>query len=416
MSTKAILVRCRGADRVSIDALVPFQGDLKTLPDAAYEKLKTSIEKYGVTFPLFVWKNKKRLYTLDGHQRDVVLRRMRDDGYKIPAVPVDYIQARDRKEAKEKILLLSSQYGKITSEAFLGYIAESGIDLADLCPVLEIPSLDIAALMEQKMAPEAPEAQINRAEELQAKWAVGAGDLWIVGNHRLLCGDSTKPADVKRLLGGVTPVLMVTDPPYGVEYDPAWRNEAAEKGQLAYADRRIGEVAHDDRADWSAAWKLFPGDVAYTWSPGGDHVIITGNALIKSEYQIRNQIVWRKPHFPISRGHYTYQHEPCWYAVKRGRKAHWIGDKNASTVWDIALDKNVEGGHSTQKPLECMARPIRNHNGDVYDPFLGTGTTMVAAEILKRKSYGMEIEAKYCAVILERMSDMGLKPKRAKGK
>jgi DNA modification methylase len=206
---------------------------------------------------------------------------------------------------------------------------------------------------------------------------------------------------------------MVTDPPYGVNYDPNWRNEAAEAGHLAYAASRIGTVDNDDRVDWSEAYELFPGDVAYTWSPGGDPVILTGLALQKVGFQIRNQIIWCKPHFPISRGAYTYQHEPCWYGVKKGRKAHWIGDGTASTRWDIALDKNVEGGHSTQKPLECMARPIRNHEGDVYDPFLGSGTTLIAADQLNRKCYGIEISPAYVAVVLQRATDAGMTCKMA---
>jgi DNA modification methylase len=246
------------------------------------------------------------------------------------------------------------------------------------------------------------EPQMDRAEELRQKWDVQAGDLWALDSHRLICGDCTDADVVARVLQGETPALMVTDPPYGVEYDPNWRNEAAANGHLAYAASRVGKVENDDRVDWSDAYRLFPGDVAYTWSSPGDYVILTGSVLQSCGYKIRNQIIWRKPHFPISRGHYTYQHEPCWYAVKKGRTAHWIGDANASTVWEIALDRNVEGGHSTQKPLECMARPIRNHEGDVYEPFCGSGTTIIACENLKRRCYAVEIHPGYVAVALER--------------
>jgi DNA modification methylase len=264
--------------------------------------------------------------------------------------------------------------------------------------------------LEQHLAPMGDEmqdadAQIDRAAELAVEWGVESGQLWQLGAHLLICGDSTDPAVVARLLGTAKPELMVTDPPYGVEYDPNWRNEAAKQGHLAYAARRVGKVYNDERVDWSEAYKLFPGDVAYTWSPGGDHVIQTGQTLLDCGFQIRNQIIWSKPHFPISRGHYTYQHEPCWYAVKKGATAHWIGDANASTVWEIALDKNVDGGHSTQKPLECMARPIRNHEGDVYEPFLGSGTTLIAAENLKRRCFAIEIDPGYVAVALQRFKD-----------
>jgi DNA modification methylase len=251
------------------------------------------------------------------------------------------------------------------------------------------------------------EPEIDRAEELRQQYGVEMGQLWACGEHRVICGDCTDKEVVERVLGDVVPVLMVTDPPYGVEYDAAWRNEAAAKGYLAYAARRTRPVTNDDRMDWSDAWRLFPGDVAYTWSPPGDHIILTGLALQSAGYAIRNQIMWRKPHFPISRGHYTYQHEPCWYAVKHNAMAHWIGDCNASTVWDIVLDRNVEGGHSTQKPLECMARPIRNHAApDVYDPFLGSGTTLIAAHQLQRRCYGCEIDPGYVAVTLHRYATL----------
>jgi len=119
-------------------------------------------------------------------------------------------------------------------------------------------------------------------------------------------------------------------------------------------------------------------------------------------FEVRYQLIWAKPHFVISQGHYHGRHEPCWYAVRKGEDAHWRGDHAQTTLREISLDPNVLGGHSTQKPLECMAFPIRNHTGDVYDPFLGSGTTLIAAEQLGRICYGMEIESAYCEVIIAR--------------
>jgi DNA modification methylase len=239
---------------------------------------------------------------------------------------------------------------------------------------------------------------------------VQRGEVWSLGQHRLMCGDATSEGNVVDLMGGQTPTLMVTDPPYGVDYDPNWRNEAYEAGQLAYAARRVGLVTDDTRTDWSDAWRLFPGDVAYCWSAPAADCIVSGLALQSAGFEIRASVMWRKPHFPISRGHYTFTHEPCWYAVRKGRQAAWIGPANASTVWDISLDKNVspdapDGGHSTQKPLECMERPISYHDGDVYDPFVGSGTTIIAAERLGRRCYAMEIEPRYCDVAIKRWED-----------
>jgi DNA modification methylase len=227
------------------------------------------------------------------------------------------------------------------------------------------------------------------------------GDLWLLGRHRLLCGDSTKAEDVARLLMGTVPALTVTDPPYGVDYDANWRNDAADKGLISYGASRVDTVANDDRVDWSEAFTLVKSDVMYCWH-ADRHASEVQRSLESAGYEIRSQIIWGKSRFAISRGHYHWQHEPCWYAVRKGETASWIGDRSQTTLWEINLDANVDGGHSTQKPVECMARPIRNHDGDVYDPFIGSGTTLIAAEQLNRTCYGMEISPAYCDVIVRR--------------
>lgn len=250
------------------------------------------------------------------------------------------------------------------------------------------------------------EPQVDRAEELRVKWGVEPGQLWCIGEHRLLCGDSTKAEDVGRVMGGCKPLLMVTDPPYGVEYDPEWRHEAAEKGQIKFSAARNGSVLNDERNDWSAAWMLFPGDVAYIWHASW-FIGSVQASLNAAGFDIRSLIIWGKDSFSISRGHYHWQHEPCWYAVKKGKTAEWAGDRSQSTLWKINKNDGLDvGTHCTQKPLECMARPIRNHDApEVYDPFLGSGTTMVAAQNLGRRCFGIEISPSYCAVILQRMQD-----------
>jgi DNA modification methylase len=261
---------------------------------------------------------------------------------------------------------------------------------------------------------EDPGPQIDRADELREKWQTERGQVWEVGRHRLMCGDCTDAEDVAETLNGASPPLMVTDPPYGVNYDPKWREDAAAKGLIGFGVSRLGEVTNDDRADWTPAWVFSPSTIGYIWH-GGLHAHIVRASLLDAGYELRGQIIWAKPSFAISRGHYNYQHEPCWYAVRQGNNAAWIGDHSQTSLWAIPRPVDTGLTHSTEKPLECMARPIRNHAGDVYDPFLGSGTTMVAAEQLGRICYGMEIEPKYVAVTLERMSGMGLEPKLVGG-
>ena len=390
--------------RIPARDLQDHQHNWRTHPQAQREALQGVLSDLGIASALLVYDSPRQggLCVIDGH-----LRKSLDPAQEWPCLMLDldddeatYLlathdplgaMAEASREALAQVLE-TVQSGQTSVQQLLAQLAEQhGV----------VPST-LGAEAVEDVAPE-----IDRADELRQQYGVELGQVWACGEHRLACGDCTDPVVVTGVLAGAQPRLMVTDPPYGVEYAPEWRNEAAAQGKLAYAARRTGHVVNDDRCDWSDAYLLFPGPVAYTWSPGGDLVIQTGQALQRAGFQIRNQLIWKKPHFPISRGHYTYQHEPCWYAVRKGQRSHWIGDASASTMWDIALDKNVEGGHSTQKPLECMARPIRNHDApQVYDPFVGSGTTLVACQNLGRVCYALDIDPGYVAVTLHRWATL----------
>lgn len=275
---------------------------------------------------------------------------------------------------------------------------------------------------------EAPTGQ-SAADAIPPLRATGikAGDVFRLGNHRLLCGDSTNPAHVTGLFAGAVPFLMVTDPPYGVEYDPTWRNRVG-----VSQSERSGAVANDDRADWSEAWRLFPGDVAYVWHAGIYSSVVEAS-LVATGFDPRAQIIWRKPRFVLSRGHYHWQHEPCWYAVRRGAQAKWTGRRDQSTVWNLAtflrcnhcgavltdasevspstvweIEHKDETGvtrHGTQKPVECMERPMRNHGGRgdaVYEPFSGSGSTLIAAERQRRACFAIELTPAYVQMAIDR--------------
>ena len=261
-----------------------------------------------------------------------------------------------------------------------------------------LPALDFDAIVRQPVDGQTDPDAIPEAPEPRTK----LGDVWAMGDHRLMCGSATEADDVARLLDGATPALMVTDPPYGVEYDAEWRRTArnADGSLLSTGKgRAVGVVLGDDRADYREAYALAPGPVAYVWMGGPASPVAD---LIACGFAFRAMIVWVKSHFVISRGHYHGQHEPCWYAVRKGAKANWCGDRKQTTVWGIDKPQKSETGHSTQKPVECMERPIRNHKGDVYDPFVGSGTTIIAAEREKRRCYAMEIEPAYVDVAVAR--------------
>ena len=274
-------------------------------------------------------------------------------------------------------------------------------DLADILSIddLELPdSLDGGGqgegLTDPDEVPEPPEEPTTQT-----------GDLWLLGEHRLLCGDSTSADDVGRLMDGAVAGIMITDPPYGVEYNADWRNHALRANGSPIGGRAVGKVSNDDRADWFDAWKLYEGDVVYIWH-ADKMAHIVAESIIATGFKIVSQIIWAKNQLVIGRENYHRKHEPCWYAVKDGGKRNFTDDRTQTTLWEINKPHKSETGHSTQKPIECMARPLKNHSfKTVYDPFLGSGTTLIAAEQLGRKCYGMEIDPKYCDVIVKRWEE-----------
>ena len=234
------------------------------------------------------------------------------------------------------------------------------------------------------------------------------GDLIVLGRHRLLCGDATSAGDVTRLLDGATPVLMTTDPPYGVSYDPAWRHRVNPSQRTA-----VGRVANDDCATWTAAWQLFPGAVAVIWHAGLKAATVAAD-LEAAGFTLRSQIIWVKQHFALSRGDYHWKHEPAWYAVRTHATSHWQGDRTQTTVWEVpnlnpfgstGTADNVVTGHGTQKPVRLFEIPITNNTiaGEgVYDPFCGSGTAIIAAEKLGRTCYALEIDPQYVQAAVTR--------------
>ena len=205
-------------------------------------------------------------------------------------------------------------------------------------------------------------------------------------------------AIVVTVLGTAKPALMVTDPPYGVDYDPAWRHRMG-----VNKSARIGKVRNDERADWADAWALFPGNIAYVWH-GALHAATVAESLERQGFAIRAQIIWAKERLVIGRGDYHWQHEPCWYAVRN--KGNWTGDRKQTTLWTIPSGgQDAETVHGTQKPVECMRRPMLNNSepGDaVYEPFLGSGTTLIAAETTGRTCFAMELDPLYVDVAVRR--------------
>jgi DNA modification methylase len=356
----------------------------RQISDHDLEALRRSLRFFGTVEPIVANRRSGRI--VGGHQR---VKAAQAEG--IESLPVAWVDLDDPSEKQLNLALnrISGDWDDAALREVLQALDAEGADLE----LTGFADTELARLLQTLTDGATDDDAVPSDVEKRCE----PGDLWQLGDHRLLCGDATNAEDVARVLDGATPLLCVTDPPYGVEYDAMWRETISHA-----AGRRGGKVTNDDRADWREAWALFSGDVLYSWTAPGPPAIQAGIGILETNFDLRNQLMWRKSNFPISRGHYTYQHESCWYAVKKGRKAHWIGDHNASSVWEVSLDRNVEGGHSTQKPVELFTRAIGNHQGDVYEPFCGSGTGLVASEKLDRKCYALEISPEYCDVILQR--------------
>jgi DNA modification methylase len=262
-------------------------------------------------------------------------------------------------------------------------------------------------------APPLPDTPVSRA-----------GDLWLLGEHRVLCGDATNTEVVARLLDERKPRLMVTDPPFGIELDSEWRDRAGLNkhgpAEASYMKHRTEghtqtTISGDTRADWSEAFALVPSlEIAYVWHASVfTREVLDG--LLRIGFLYPQQIIWNKGRTVLTRTHYWYQHEPIWYVRKKN--APWFGKAGEnSTIWDSPSPKFIMGGsdeekwdHPTQKPVELMRRPILNHlrRGElVYDPFLGSGTTLAAAELNERICYGIELDPKYVDVVVQRWQQL----------
>jgi DNA modification methylase len=250
------------------------------------------------------------------------------------------------------------------------------------------------------------------------------GDLWLCGEHRVLCEDATSADAVTRLLDDGKPQLMVTDPPYGIELDSEWRDLAGLNGcgnaEPSYMKKRTQghtetTISGDTRADWSDAFALIPSlEAAYVWHASKFTREVLGG-LLRIGFLHFQQIIWNKGRAVLTRTPYWYQHEPCWFVRKKN--APWFGKPGEnSTIWDSPSPKFIMGGsdedkfdHPTQKPVELMRRPILNHTRrgeSVYEPFLGSGTTLAAAELTERVCLGMEIDPKYVDVVIKRWQQL----------
>ncbi|WPB83748.1 site-specific DNA-methyltransferase [Sediminicoccus rosea] len=374
-----------------VDELIPYARNARTHSDTQVAQIAASIREFGFTNPILVDGERG---IIAGHGRLMAARLL--GLTEVPTLELAHLTPIQRRAyiLADNRLALSAGWDADMLRLELGELQFEGFDLGltgfDSDEIASFLAEPTTGLTDPDEVPPLPKTPVSRL-----------GDVWVLGRHRLVCGDSTDADTVAAVLSGVRPHLMVTDPPYGVNYDPAWRNAALTGSQT----QRTGKVLNDHRADWREAWALFPGDVAYVWH-GALHATTVAESLTACGFDIRAQIIWAKERLVMGRGHYHWQHEPCWYAVRDGATGHWAGDRKQTTLWSISSRaQDADTVHGTQKPVECMRRPIENNSSPgqaVYEPFSGAGTTIIAAETSGRACHAVELSPDYVDVAVLR--------------
>jgi DNA modification methylase len=401
---KQIRIACKGAIELDYKELNELQGDLKDLSEEDYLKLETEILETGFAFTPHIWKDekKKKWFLVDGHQRIRVVRVMVEQkGYSCPPIPCSIVEAKDLKEAKRRVLQGTSQYGKMTEDGLYEFSTSAELSLKQLTDSFRLPDID----MEHFGANFYKEQENSEEDDSVPEIAQGPsvcqpGNLWILGEHRLLCGDSTKRENVERLMNGEKADMVFTDPPYGI-------NAVGCLGTIG-GSKRFGTVAGPEKH----ANKIIK---ANRYSPViGDDTTDTAKKCFDVFKDLAEVIVlWGAQcyaeHLPPSQGWIVWDKDTTGN-LGDGELA-WTNQDRAIRIfkhtWNGLIkesERTERRCHPTQKPaaLAIWVFEKYGHPKLVFDGFLGSGSTLIACEKKNRKCYGMEIDPHYCDVILER--------------
>jgi DNA modification methylase len=400
-------------ERWPIDRLIPRANNPRTHSREQVAQIAASIQEFGWTNPVLVDANDE---ILAGHARVLGAKKLGME--EVPVIVLRHLTEAQKRALviADNQLALNAGWDEEMLRIELAILHEADYDL----DLVGFDDVELQRLLEaQDNAPGLTDA--DSAPGVQPDPVARLGDLFILGDHRVICGDCTQPDVVARVLGDAKPLLLITDPPYGIELDSEWRDRAGLNGcgpaEASYMKHRTEghtetTISGDTRADWSEAFALLPDlQVGYIWHASKfTSEVLAG--LLRIGFVHHQQIIWDKQRTVLTRTLYWFQHEPCWFVRKKN--APWYGKAGEnSTVWSCpspkfifsSSEKEEKFDHPTQKPMEVMRRPILNHTlpGEpLYDCFLGSGTTMIAAEQTGRVCYGVELDPKYCDVIIRR--------------
>jgi len=412
---------------VPLDAVVRFDRNPKKHDVGA---LVQSVRRYGFRdAPIFDGTLKA---LVAGHGRLKALEAMRAEGDAAPIgvtvdggqwlVPIQMgVDAKSAAEAKAFLIdhnaltLSGGDFGpdgllRLYERDGLGEMLREAAEAGELPVTFDAEDMDELLNGPKKVEEDDPSDLIDHAEELRKKWGVEPGQLWILGDHRLLCGDSTKAEDVALVMEEEKAALCLTDPPYGVDYVGKTKDAL-----VVHNDGRNTLPDLLTSALTLAMGSTLPGACWYVTAPAGPQFHVFASTLLDLGVW-RQTLVWAKQSLVMGHSDYHYQHEAIFYGWTPGAAHKAPPSRTQTTLWEF--DRPTKSReHPTMKPVALFGKCVENSStvgSLIYDPFLGSGTTLIAAEQLGRKCYGLEIDPKYCAVIIQRWADAtGKEPRRA---
>jgi DNA modification methylase len=401
--TNLVKNRIYKTELVDISGLTPFQGKLKTLSEPNFNKLRKAIIEEGFCFSVHVWQSGDVIYIIDGHQRIEVMIMMRKAGDTIPEITCSFIEADTYHDAKKLVLLAVSQYGKVDNEGFLDFIDGENFDLGDFdLPDFAMPDIVMPDSEPNEKDDEVPDVVDN-------PYGVKRGDVWVLGDHRVICGDSTSEADVSKLMDGEKAEMVFTDPPYNQETKGG--REGAIGGALMKQGSDIEFICNFDPEKFLENLPIvFSKNKMNSYLFCNKDLIPDYLSWAKSKKYSFNILVWKKPNaIPIGGSH----RPDIEYLLLFRKSAIFNGALDGVNYSKLIEHGRETGLHPTMKPIDIITNQLQigsKKQSLVVDFFLGSGSTLIACEKTNRKCYGMELDEHYCSVIIKRWEEFtGLK-------
>jgi DNA modification methylase len=382
-----------------VEKLIPFARNARTHSDEQVAQIAASIAEFGWTNPILAGADG---IVIAGHARLLAARKLRMT--EVPVIVLDHLTETQRRALvlADNRLAINAGWDEEMLKVELESLQEDGFDL----DIVGFTDEEIENLLRDPGAPVEGQTGEDAVPEEQEKVITVPGDVWLLGEHRVLCGDATQMADVEKVMGGGLADMVFCDPPYGVNYGATMKDKLRGKSHRKIANDNLGDdfgpFLRDACANMLAVTK------------GAIYVCMSSSELHTLQKAFREAgghwstfVIWAKNTFTMGRSDYQRQYEPILYGWKEGTDHFWCGARDQGDVWFIKKP-HVNDLHPTMKPVELVERAIRNSSkgrDTVLDPFGGSGTTLIACEKAGRQARLIELEPKYCDVICRRFQE-----------